>query len=72
MTVSMSCNSVTYPHPANQDTQLSNTIYNAIFRRNYIFVGAVFTSAFAFEMSVSPATSRAVGIERLMWYDQVL
>ncbi|KAI5815251.1 cytochrome b-c1 complex subunit 9 [Pyronema omphalodes] len=28
----------------------SNTIYNAVFRRNYVFVGAVFTSAFAFEM----------------------
>ncbi|KAI5848135.1 cytochrome b-c1 complex subunit 9 [Tricharina praecox] len=29
---------------------LTNTIYNAVFRRNHIFVGAVFTGAFAFEM----------------------
>ncbi|KAA8899006.1 cytochrome b-c1 complex subunit 9 [Sphaerosporella brunnea] len=30
---------------------LSQTIYNTVFRRNYIFVGAVFVGAFAFEMA---------------------
>jgi hypothetical protein len=35
---------------ADHKIQISNTIYNAVFRRNYTFVGFVFTSAFAFEM----------------------
>ncbi|TGZ83004.1 ubiquinol-cytochrome C reductase [Ascodesmis nigricans] len=29
---------------------ITNSIYNVLFRRNYVFVGAVFASAFAFEM----------------------
>ncbi|KAF8537688.1 cytochrome b-c1 complex subunit 9 [Trichophaea hybrida] len=29
---------------------LSNAIYNTLFRRNYVFVGTVFASAFTFEM----------------------
>jgi hypothetical protein len=42
-------------------TQLSHTIYNTVFRRNYIFVGTVFLGAFAFEMypSLPPQSARA-------------
>ncbi|RPA91921.1 hypothetical protein L873DRAFT_253147 [Choiromyces venosus 120613-1] len=38
--------------------KLSQSIYNAIFRRNYVFVGAVFAGAFAFEIMFDQATDR--------------
>ncbi|CUS07783.1 unnamed protein product, partial [Tuber aestivum] len=37
---------------------LSQSIYNAIFRRNHVFVGTVFAGAFAFEILFDQATDR--------------
>ncbi|CAZ86555.1 unnamed protein product [Tuber melanosporum] len=37
---------------------LSQSIYNTIFRRNYVFVGSVFAGAFAFEILFDQATDR--------------
>ncbi|PUU73894.1 cytochrome b-c1 complex subunit 9, partial [Tuber borchii] len=37
---------------------LSQSIYNAIFRRNYVFVGSVFAGAFAFEILFDQGTDR--------------
>ncbi|KAG0136963.1 cytochrome b-c1 complex subunit 9 [Tuber indicum] len=37
---------------------LSQSIYNTIFRQNYVFVGSVFAGAFAFEILFDQATDR--------------
>ncbi|KAI5845628.1 cytochrome b-c1 complex subunit 9 [Morchella snyderi] len=37
---------------------ISSAIYNAIFRRNYVFVGSVFAGAFAFEILFDQATDK--------------
>ncbi|KAH0605998.1 uncharacterized protein H6S33_004455, partial [Morchella sextelata] len=37
---------------------ISSTIYNALFRRNYVFVGSVFVGAFAFEILFDQATDK--------------
>ncbi|RPB10006.1 ubiquinol-cytochrome C reductase [Morchella conica CCBAS932] len=37
---------------------ISTSIYNALFRRNYVFVGSVFAGAFAFEILFDQATDK--------------
>ncbi|RPB23796.1 ubiquinol-cytochrome C reductase [Terfezia boudieri ATCC MYA-4762] len=37
---------------------LSNTIYNTFIKRNFIFVGTIFVSAFAFEIIFDKTTDR--------------
>jgi len=37
---------------------LSKTIYNTLMKRNYIFVGTIFASAFAFEIIFDKTTDK--------------
>ncbi|KAI5799951.1 cytochrome b-c1 complex subunit 9 [Geopyxis carbonaria] len=37
---------------------IASSIYNAVFRRNYVFIGTVFVSAFAFEMVFDTVSDR--------------
>ncbi|KAF8470201.1 cytochrome b-c1 complex subunit 9 [Kalaharituber pfeilii] len=37
---------------------LSQTIYNTFIRRNYVFVGTIFASAFLFEIGFDRATDK--------------
>ncbi|MCJ1363402.1 qcr9 subunit 9 of the ubiquinol cytochrome-c reductase complex [Acarospora aff. strigata] len=37
---------------------LMNGVYNAVFRRNYIFLGTVFVGAFAMEIAFDTATNK--------------
>ncbi|RPA73943.1 ubiquinol-cytochrome C reductase [Ascobolus immersus RN42] len=37
---------------------IAKGIYNTLFRRNFVFVGTVFTAAFAFEMAFDSYTDK--------------